>query len=45
MKNEICYKIAGTLYRSKGKEVNLIEIDKTLDKEIGNTILEWFNII
>lgn len=31
MKNDIYYKIAGTLYRSKGKEINLIEIDKTFE--------------
>lgn len=31
MSNEIYYKVEGTLYRTKGKESNLIEIDETFE--------------
>lgn len=33
MKNDIYYKITGTLYRSKGQEVNPIEIDETFEDD------------
>ena len=31
MKNDIYYEVSGTLYRSKGQEVNPIEIDETFE--------------
>jgi hypothetical protein len=33
MNDKIYYKVKGTLYRSKGKETNLIEIDETFEDE------------